>query len=117
MEQLQSHLWLTASSYMYMVKYLRISSYIWKPFLIYDFAILNFPTYEANFIFFFISVELHLQKKPRTDMNTWSPEVTLRGRLESRGQTGGPGNGASIHRSLFATPPPPPPEILKTNAS
>ncbi len=36
MEQLQSHIWLTASSYM--GKYLRISSYIRKPFLIYDFA-------------------------------------------------------------------------------
>ncbi len=36
MEQLQSHIWLTASSYM--EKYLRISSYIMKPFLIYDFA-------------------------------------------------------------------------------
>jgi hypothetical protein len=37
-EQLQSHIWLTASSYM--GKYLRISSYIYirKPFLIYDFA-------------------------------------------------------------------------------
>ncbi len=34
MEQLQSHLWPTASSYM--GKYLRISSYIRKPFLIYD---------------------------------------------------------------------------------
>ncbi len=38
MEQLQSHIhiWLTASSYM--GKYLRIFSYIRKPFLIYDFA-------------------------------------------------------------------------------
>jgi hypothetical protein len=36
MEQLQSHIWLTASSYM--GKYLRISSYIRKPFLIYDYA-------------------------------------------------------------------------------
>ena len=37
MEQLQNQLWLTASSYM--GKYLRISSYIRKPFLIiYDFA-------------------------------------------------------------------------------
>ncbi len=35
-EQLQSHKWLTASSYM--GKYLRISSYIRKPLLIYDFA-------------------------------------------------------------------------------
>ncbi len=36
MEQLQSQIWLTTSSYM--GKYLRISSYIRKPFLIYDFA-------------------------------------------------------------------------------
>jgi hypothetical protein len=36
MEQLQSHIWLTATSYM--GKYLRISSYIRKPFLIYNFA-------------------------------------------------------------------------------
>jgi hypothetical protein len=36
MEQLQNHIWLTASSYM--GKYLRISSYIRKPFLMYDFA-------------------------------------------------------------------------------
>ncbi len=36
MEQLRSHIWLTASSYM--TKYLCISSYIRKPFLIYDFA-------------------------------------------------------------------------------
>ncbi len=35
-DQVQSHIWLTASSYI--VKYLRISSYIRKPFLIYDFA-------------------------------------------------------------------------------
>jgi hypothetical protein len=35
-EQLQSHIWLTASSYM--GKYLCISSYIRKPVLIYDFA-------------------------------------------------------------------------------
>ncbi len=33
---LQSHIWLMASSYM--TKYLRISSYSRKPFLIYDFA-------------------------------------------------------------------------------
>ncbi len=34
--RVQSHIWLTASSYM--VKYLPISSYSRKPFLIYDFA-------------------------------------------------------------------------------
>jgi hypothetical protein len=36
MEQLQSHLWLTAS--LNIGKYFHISSYIRKPFLIYDFA-------------------------------------------------------------------------------
>ncbi len=35
-EQLQSHIWLTASSYM--GKYFRLPLYIRKPFLIYDFA-------------------------------------------------------------------------------
>ncbi len=35
-DRLQSHKWLTASSYM--VIYLHISSYIRKPFLLYDFA-------------------------------------------------------------------------------
>ncbi len=48
----------TASSYM--GKYLHISSYIRRPFLIYDFATtpctLNFLIYEENFILFFSSV-------------------------------------------------------------
>ncbi len=44
-----------------MGKYFRISSYIRKPFLIYDFALQllhsEFPyIYEENFILFFISV-------------------------------------------------------------
>ncbi len=46
-----------------MGKYLRISSYIRKPFLIYDFAkncsTLDFLVYEENLIFFFISVRLY----------------------------------------------------------
>ncbi len=58
MEQLQSHIWLTASSYM--GKSLRISSYIRKPFLIHiwlcNCSTLNFLIYEENLIFFFISV-------------------------------------------------------------
>jgi hypothetical protein len=46
-----------ASSYMYMGKYLRISSYSSKPFLIYYFATgLNFLIYEGNLILFFNSV-------------------------------------------------------------
>jgi hypothetical protein len=55
MEQLQSHICLTASSYM--GKYLRIFSYIRKPFLMYDFATspLRISLYEENLIFFFVS--------------------------------------------------------------
>ncbi len=58
MKQLQSHIWLTASSYM--GKYLRISSYIRKPFLIYDIAIapLWISLYMRNFWFSFLSVHL-----------------------------------------------------------
>ncbi len=51
MEQLQSHIWLTASTYIW--KYLRISSYIRTPFLIYEFP---YTVYEENLIFFFLSV-------------------------------------------------------------
>ncbi len=50
-DRVQSHIWLTASSYM--VKYLRISSYIGKPFLIYDFAPdPPYTVYQENFVFF-----------------------------------------------------------------
>ncbi len=53
MEQLQSHIWLTTSSYMR--KYLHISPYIRKPFLIYDFAIAPLWTslYMRTFVFLF----------------------------------------------------------------
>jgi hypothetical protein len=56
MEQLQSHIWLTASSYM--VKYLRISSYIRTPFLVYDFATapLWISFYMRKIWFSFLSV-------------------------------------------------------------
>ncbi len=60
MEELQSHIWLTASSYM--VKYLRISSYFRKPFLIYDFATAPFWIslhMRKILIFFFISVKTY----------------------------------------------------------
>ncbi len=56
-ERLQSHRWVTASSNM--TKYLRISSYIRKPFLIYDFStapLWIFFIYEENLIFFSFSV-------------------------------------------------------------
>jgi hypothetical protein len=53
MEQLQSHIWLTASSYMR--KNLRISSYIRKPFLIHEFATapLRIPYIWGKFDFLF----------------------------------------------------------------
>ncbi len=56
MEQLQSHIWLTASSYM--GKYLRISSYFTKPFLIYDFATASLwlSLYMRKILFYFLSV-------------------------------------------------------------
>ncbi len=56
MEQLQSHIWLTASSISYMGKYLRISSYISKPFLTYDVAtaLLWISLYmRKKFLYFF----------------------------------------------------------------
>ncbi len=57
MEQLQSHIWLTASSYM--VKYLRISSFIRKPFFIYDFATAPFwiSLYMRKIFFSLLSVQ------------------------------------------------------------
>ncbi len=53
---LQSQIWLTASSYI--VKYLRISSYIRRPFLIYDFATdpIWISLYKKKISFSFISV-------------------------------------------------------------
>ncbi len=56
MEQLQNHKWLTASSYM--GKNLRISSYIRKPFLIYDFAAAPFwiSLYMKKILLSFLSV-------------------------------------------------------------
>ncbi len=56
MEQLQIHIWLTASSYMR--KYLRISSSIRKPFLIYNFATAPFwiSLYMQKILFSFLSV-------------------------------------------------------------
>ncbi len=55
-EQLQSHIWLAASSYM--GKYLRISSYIRKPFLINDFATAPvwISLYMRKILFYFLSV-------------------------------------------------------------
>jgi hypothetical protein len=60
MEQLQSHIWLTASSYM--VIYLRISSYIRKPFLIYDFATAPFCISLYMRKFFFVHAIHHFSQ-------------------------------------------------------
>ncbi len=65
---MQSHIWLTASSFM--VKYLCISSYIRKPFLIYDFAPdpIWISLYMRKILFsFFISVQgMSLDVLPRS---------------------------------------------------
>jgi hypothetical protein len=63
MEQLQSHRWLTASSYM--GKYLRISSYIRKPFLIYDFATAQpwISLYMRKILIYFLSVHTYCTTK------------------------------------------------------
>ncbi len=68
MEQLQSHIWLTASSYM--GKYLLISSYIRKPFLIYDFATapLWISIYMRKILFSFLSVYLVLHRLAVKDL-------------------------------------------------
>ncbi len=67
MEQLQSHIWLTAS--LYMGKYLRISSNIRRPYLIYDFATapLWISLYmRKDFLFYQCGVSaLQNQKIPR----------------------------------------------------
>ncbi len=66
-----SYMTITASSYM--GKYLRISSYMRKPFLIYDFATapLKISLYEENLIYIFISViSIYIRKSPRS----WSSD-------------------------------------------
>ncbi len=57
-DQVQSHIWVTAS--LYVAKYLRISSYIRKPFLMYDFAPdpLWISLYIRKILFSFLSVYL-----------------------------------------------------------
>ncbi len=63
MEQLQSHIWLTASSYI--TKCSRISSYIRTPFLRNDFATAPFriSLYMRKILFSFLSVRLPLCRK------------------------------------------------------
>ncbi len=67
-EQLQSHKWLTAS--LYMTKYMRISSYIKKTFIVYDFATASiwFSFYMWKIVIsFFISAK------------SWSCLIELKG--------------------------------------
>jgi hypothetical protein len=56
MDRVQSQIWLTASSFM--VKYQRPSSYIKKPFLIYDFETdpIWISLYMRKILFSFLSV-------------------------------------------------------------
>jgi hypothetical protein len=90
-EQLQSHIWLTDSSYM--TKYLRISLIIRTPFLTYDFATAPFwislYMYEENLIFFFYQCTVPLmQVRGRASWpHNWPGPV--RSALSQRG-TGGP---------------------------
>ncbi len=67
MEQLQSHIWLTAASYM--VKYFRISLYIRKPFSIFDFATapLRISLFMRQIFFVFISVNTDGESAPAGD--------------------------------------------------
>ncbi len=69
MEQLQSHIWLTASSYM--TKYLRISSYIRKPFLCMTLQLLHseFPYIWGKCYFLFYQC-LHCSEKSK-----WSTTI------------------------------------------
>ncbi len=61
MEQLKSHIWLTTSAYI--VKSLRISSYMRRPFLIYD---SEFPHIWGKFYFLFYQCT-HLNVKNAVD--------------------------------------------------
>ncbi len=81
MEQLQSDIWLTASSYM--GKYLRISSYIMKHFLIYDFATvpLWISLHMKKILFSFLSVYdvQHTMYKlcALLCLECWPPDINL----------------------------------------
>ncbi len=76
-EQLQNYIWLTASSYI--GKYLPISSYIRKPFLIYDFATapLWISLYIRKIWFYFLSV-----------YDPWAPEASLTGDTDKKSGAG-----------------------------
>ncbi len=73
-EQLQSHIWLTASSYM--GKSLRISSYIRKPFLIYNFATapLWISLYIRKILFYFLSVQGYFFRRANKQSNLSPPK-------------------------------------------
>jgi hypothetical protein len=69
-DRLQSHIWQTASSYA--TKYLPISSKIWKPFLIYDFAPkpLWITLYRRKIFLSFLSVHAHFPI-----LGNWAPPL------------------------------------------
>jgi hypothetical protein len=83
-EQWQSYIWLKASSYM--TKYLRIFSYIRKPFLICDFATapIWISLYMRKIIFSFLSVQWY------TYCGTNSATTSVKGRLTVERRTTGP---------------------------
>ncbi len=78
-DRVQSHIWLTASSYM--GKNLRISSYIRKPFLIYDFAPapIWISLYMRKVLFSFLSVysETVIFKDQHVCMGPYILELTI----------------------------------------
>ncbi len=85
---LQSHIWLTASSYM--TKYLRIFSYIKKPLLIYDLQQIpsEFPYTQGKLSFFFFQCIFFftLCSLLKEERHTWSPGHLCS--IEGRGWTG-----------------------------
>ncbi len=78
MEQLQSHIWLRAPPYI--GKYLRISSYIRKPFLIYDFATapLWISLYMKKYDFLFYQCRHTNRGIYESITETWMSELGLR---------------------------------------
>ncbi len=86
MEQLQSHIWLTASPYM--GKYFRISSYIRKPFFIYDLASAPLgisPIWgKFDFLFYQCRGRRKTQRKLRVE-DRRSEKMKRNAKLEERG--------------------------------
>jgi len=77
MVQLQSHLWVIASSYM--VKYLRIASYR-KPFLIYEISTAPYwiSLYLWKILFSFLSVQSERKSRPlRKRQSPWEGNLLI----------------------------------------